>query len=165
MNPTENIAYISLEPKTLRVKRITLYERRLRFRCKRCATFCCKLGGPALSLKDVESLKKAGRREAEFLDAAESSLRNEASGSCVFLEYDKEKDIYACTVYHHRPTLCRLYPFHLEKTRSNSFVLKIMPCRGISRRYGEPIDEKFIMAGLIDALHDLVSNKSFINAV
>jgi len=155
LNPTDNIAHLSLEPGTAKIKHITLYEKRLRFQCKRCATFCCKLGGPTLSLKDVERLKLAGRCEAKFLEATQGSLGNKASGSCVFLELDKEKGVYECTVYHHRPALCRLFPFHFEKTHPNSYILKIMPCRGISRRIGELVDERFIIAHLVEALHDL----------
>jgi len=149
-----NIAQISLEPQTISVKNTKFHVKNLRFKCKRCATFCCKLGGPQLSLKDVERLKKAGHRETEFLDAAHGVLRNTASGSCIFLGFDAEKGVYKCAVYQRRPALCRLYPFYLGKTGPNSFVLKIMPCMGINRRHGEPVDERFIITRLLDALND-----------
>jgi len=155
MKSNGNIAQITLEPNNHSVRRITFYTKKLRFKCKRCATFCCKLGGPTLTLNDVERLKKVGFCEADFLDTAHSRLKNTASSSCVYLNFDTEKRVYKCAVYHHRPALCRLYPFHLEKASPNSFVLKIMPCRGINRRNGEPVDEKFIIAHLLDALKDL----------
>jgi len=155
LNQTENIASVSLELKTMRIKHVTLYQRRLRFQCKRCATFCCKLGGPTLSLKDVERLKRAGCCESEFLDANHGCLKNKASGECVFLRFDEEKHAYECSVYNHRPALCKLYPFHFEKTSSNSLLLRIMPCMGINRRYGELFDEKLIVAHLLDSLRDL----------
>jgi len=164
MKSDGKIAQIILEPKTRSVRHITFYIKNLRFKCKRCATFCCKLGGPTLTLKDVERLKKAGCCEADFLDIVHSSLKNTASGSCVLLKFDAEKSVYKCEVYHQRPALCRLYPFHLEKTGPNSLVLKIMPCRGTSRRYGELVEEKFFKNKLFDALHDLYS-QSFIKTV
>ena len=107
-----------------------------------------------LSLKDVERLKKAGYKEAEFLDDAHGNLRSKADGSCVFLQVDKERHFFECSVYDSRPALCRLYPFHFEKINPNSFMLKILPCRGLNRRYGELVDEKFIITHLLDALHD-----------
>jgi len=155
MESDGNIAQISFEPRTRNVKNITFFIRNLRFKCKHCATFCCKLGGPTLSLKDIKRLKKAGRCEAEFLNGAHGSLKNKVDGSCVFLQLNKERHFFECSVYDSRPALCRLYPFHFEKISPSSFVLKILPCRGINRRHGELIDEKFILTHLLDALHDL----------
>jgi len=155
MESDGNIAQISFEPGTRNVNNITFFIRNLRFKCKRCATFCCKLGGPTLSLKDVERLKKAGHKEAEFLDGAHGSLKNRADGSCVFLQLDKERHFCKCSVYDSQPVLCMLYPFHFEKISPCSFMLKILPCRGINRRYGELVDERFVIAHLLDALQDL----------
>jgi len=155
MKSDGNIAQISFEPGTRNVKNITFFIRNLRFKCKRCATFCCKLGSPTLSLKDVERLKKAGFKEVEFLDDVHGSLKNKADGSCVFLQLNKERRFSECSVYDSRPALCRLYPFHFEKISPSSFMLKILPCRGINRRYGELVDERFIITHLLDALHDL----------
>jgi len=164
LNSNENIAQISLEPESCEVKHITFDERKLRFKCKRCATFCCKLGGPKLTLDDIERLKQAGHNKAEFLDAVHSSLKNRADGSCAFLQLNKERNIYECSVYDSRPTLCRLYPFYFQKTSPNLFVLKILPCRGISLRSGKAVDEGFLVNHLFGALHDLCL-QSFINAV
>jgi len=155
MKSDGNIAKISFEPRTHKVKNTTLFIKNLRFKCKHCATFCCKLGGPTLYLKDIERLKKAGCKEVEFLDGIHGRLKNKADGSCVFLQLDKERNFSECSVYDLRPALCRLYPFHFEKISPNSFMLKILPCRGINRRHGELVDEKFILTYLLDALHDL----------
>ena len=76
-----NIAEISIEPETGNVKHIALFGNNFRFKCQRCPTFCCKLGGPKLSSKDVEQLKKAGLTRAEFLNATNGCLRNTVSGS------------------------------------------------------------------------------------
>jgi Fe-S-cluster containining protein len=106
-------------------------------------------------MKDVERLKKAGCIEAEFLDTTNDNLKNTSSGSCVLLRFDAEKSVYECAVYQHRPTLCRLYPFHFEKKSPNAFALQVMPCRGINQSRGEFINEDFIVAHLLDALNDL----------
>lgn len=164
MESDGDIAKINFEPETRNVKNITFFIRNLRFKCKRCATFCCKLGGPMLYLKDVERLKKAGYQEVEFLDDAHGSLKNKADGSCVFLQLDKERHFSECSVYDSRPALCRLFPFHFEKISPSSFMLKILPCRGINRRSGELVDEKFIITHLTHC-KICASNESFINAV
>jgi Fe-S-cluster containining protein len=152
MELSENIAQISLEPQTHSVKHIALHVNNLRFKCKRCATFCCKLGGQKLSARDIERLKKTGHCETGFLDVNNSRLKSTANGSCVCLKFDAEKQTYECVVYNHRPTLCRLYPFHFEKTNTNDFILQIIPCMGLNRRYGEIINETFIIGKLLDAL-------------
>jgi len=161
MKSDGKIAQVRFEPRTHNLHNITFYIRNLRFKCKRCATFCCKLGGPSLSLKDVERLKKAGHCEHEFLDATQGGLKNTAFGSCIFLTFDKQKSAYRCIVYRHRPALCRLYPFHFEKTSPNSFVLKVMACSGISYRAGELVNEMFIIAHLYDALKELCLKPKF----
>jgi Fe-S-cluster containining protein len=149
------IAEISIEPETGNVKRIALFGSDLRFKCQRCATFCCKLGGPRLSSEDVKRLKKAGLTRAEFLDATNGRLRSTVSGSCVFLKFDSQERFYGCTVYPHRPALCRLYPFHIEKSGSDRFVLKLLPCKGINRRLGAIIDEHFLVDNVLGLLLDL----------
>jgi Fe-S-cluster containining protein len=154
MELNENISQITFEPKTRRIKRITLFKN-LRFRCKRCAIFCCKLGGPVLSAEDIDRLRKASCRTTELLDAAYNRLMSTANGSCIYLKFDADKQVFQCAVYDHRPTLCRLYPFHFEKVNSNCFVVKIMPCLGTSLRFGEPVDEKFVAANLLEALKEL----------
>jgi len=67
MELSENIAQISLEPQAHSVKHITLHVNDLRFKCKRCATFCCELGGPKLSARDIGRLKKTGPVKLTFL--------------------------------------------------------------------------------------------------
>jgi len=100
-------------------------------------------------------LKKAGLTGAEFPDATSERLKNMVSGSCAFLKFDAQKQFYECTVYPHRPALCRLYPFHLEKISSVRFVLKLLPCKGINRRLGAIIDERFLIDNVLGLLLDL----------
>jgi Fe-S-cluster containining protein len=148
------IAEVSIEPETGNVKDIALFGSILRFKCRRCATFCCKLGGPRLSSKDVEQLGKAGLTEAEFLDAANGCLKNTVSGTCVLLKFDPQERSYECKAYNHRPARCRLYPFHVEKTSSDRLVLKLLPCKGINRRVGAIVDERFLIDNVLGLLLD-----------
>ena len=151
-NSAGKIAEIQIEPGTGNVKHVSLFSDNLRFKCRRCATFCCRLGGPRLSLKDVERLRKAGLTRGQFLDATDATLRNTVSGSCVLLKFDQQERFYECTVYANRPALCRLYPFHVEKTSSDRFALKLLPCRGINRRLGTIIDERFLIDNVLGLL-------------
>ncbi len=149
-------AEIALEPVTRVIKRVTVYEK-LRFRCIRCAVFCCLLGGPKLSVTDIECLKNAGHDEADFLDTVRNGLKIMANGSCCFLRLNGEKNLYECSVYDSRPLLCRLYPFHFQWTGLDTFVVRIMPCRGLSRRFGNLLDERFLCDYLQDALRGLLA--------
>jgi Fe-S-cluster containining protein len=155
LDSERKIAEIRIEPETGKVEHITLFSGNLRFKCRRCAAFCCKLGGPRLSSRDVERLREAGLTRAEFLDATNSIMKNTVSGSCVLLKFDSKKRFYECTVYTNRPALCRLYPFHVEKISSDEFVLKLLPCRGINRRSGTVIDELFLIDNVLGLLHAL----------
>jgi Fe-S-cluster containining protein len=152
---SDAIAEIRIEPETGNVKHIELFGNNLRFKCQRCATFCCKLGGPRLSSRDVEILENAGLTRVEFLDETNGRLKSTVSGSCVFLKFDSQKRFYECTVYPYRPALCRLYPFHIEKSSSEGFVLKLLPCKGIDRRLGAVIDGRFLIDNVLGLLLDL----------
>ena len=134
MELSENIAQISLEPQAHSVKHVTLHVNNLRFKCKRCATFCCKLSAPELTARDIGRLNKTGRCETGFLDVINSRLKSTANGSCIYIEFDTEKQTYECVIYNHRPTLCRLYPFHFEKINASAFILQILPCMGLNLR-------------------------------
>jgi len=149
------IAEISVEPETGNLKHIELFSQNLRFKCQRCAIFCCKLGGPRLSSKDVELLKKTGLTTAKFLDTANGRIKSTVSGSCVFLKPDSQKQFYECTAYPYRPTLCRLYPFQIEKTSLHRFILTLLPCKGINRHLGAIIDERFLIDNVLDLLLEL----------
>jgi Fe-S-cluster containining protein len=73
----------------------------------------------------------------------------------VLLKFDSQKQIYECKVYPHRPALCRLFPFQVEKSGSDSFDLKLLPCKGINRRVGAVIDERFLVDNVLGLLRDI----------
>ena len=166
MEFNEEIARIFLDPKTRQILDITICEEHVRFECQRCATFCCKLGGPKLTKKDIQRIEQAGCSAKEFFapfkgrskssSTFQGSLKSREDGSCVFLTFNPEKGNLKCSIYDSRPALCRLYPFDFEKINSKSIVLRLIPCcRGLNNPDGELVDERFIVSNMLDAIFDL----------
>lgn len=168
MEPYEEIVTIFLDAKTKQVSDITLHKENIRFKCRRRATFCCQLGGPKLSQKDIKRIVRAGYKAKDFFvpykGGSESSptflgsLKNLEDGSCVFLRCDSNKGNYGCSIYNFRPALCKLYPFDFCKINSQSIMLKLIPCcRGLNNPEGELVNQRFITDSLLDAIFDLMS--------
>jgi len=164
----ETLAGITINTETRQIKDLFLHQKGLRFKCRRCATFCCRLGGPWLTGRDIERIKQAGYDVKDFLEPALNnnfkglpmlgSLKNKEDGSCIFLKFDAEKNRYECSIYDFRPVLCRLYPFDFERIGPNSIALKFIPCcRGLNNPDGELVDEKFVNNQLLDALLEVIS--------
>jgi Fe-S-cluster containining protein len=164
----EEIAGIILNSDHKQIFDITVYEENLQFECRRCATFCCKLGGPNLTRKDVKRITQAGYKAREFVVPFKSesegpptflgSLKGKEDGSCIFLESSPEEGIYECSIHDFRPALCKLYPFDFYKINSQSIVLTLIPCcRGLNNPEGELVNEEFIVDSLLDAIFDLIS--------
>jgi Fe-S-cluster containining protein len=122
------------------------------------------LGGPWLTVRDIERIKQAGYDVKDFLEPTLKSkfknlpimygcMKNKEDGSCIFLRFDAEKNCYECLIYDFRPALCRLYPFDFERISPNAVVLKLIPCcRGLNDPDGELVDEDFINNHLLNAL-------------
>ena len=157
----EKIASISIEPITRRVINLNFCGNSLKFRCQRCAVFCCKLSGPKLLPKDVDRLKQAGYDSGKFLNVKEATLKSRRDGSCLFLSFNTKKGLYQCSVYAHRPTFCRLYPFQFEKSGPQSYALNFIPCcNGLNVMDGEVINEKFYVEFLQNAFVDLIDSNA-----
>ena len=163
----ENIARITVNPETKQVFDIHFYERNVRFKCKKCAIYCCKLGGPSLTKKDVDKIESVGYDTSEFTEFAKrrygsfpvmpNAITNKKDGSCIFLRMGGQGNGYECLVYDVRPVLCRLYPFEFEKINSNSFLLKIIPCcNGLNNPDGELVNERFIAEHLIESIYAIL---------
>lgn len=164
----EEVAKIVLNSMGKQILDIIVYEENLRFECRRCATFCCKLGGPKLTKKDIKHITQTGYKAREFLVPFKGgseglptflgSLKSKEDGSCIFLKFSPEKGIYECSIYDFRPALCKLYPFDFYKINSQSILLKLIPCcRGLDNSEGELVNEGFIVDSLLDAIFDLIS--------
>jgi len=166
----ENIARVIVNPKTKRVAKIILHQKHLRFKCQRCAAFCCKLGGPKLTGKDVDRIEQAGYSLEEFLESVSKNefkglpimcgrLKSKEDGSCVFLSFEAEKNMYKCSIYEVRPALCRLYPFDFERINSSFFMLKFISCcKGLYKRDGELVSKSFVNKKL-NVILDLMTMK------
>lgn len=171
MDLNENIAEVTVNPKTKRVAKIFLHQKRLRFKCQRCAAFCCKLGGPKLTERDVDRIEQAGYSLEEFLESVSNNefkglpimygrLKSKEDGSCVFLSFEAKKKVYECSIYEVRPALCRLYPFDFERINSSFFMLKLIPCcKGLYKRDGELVNKSFVNKKL-NAILDIMTRKT-----
>ena len=157
MNDT--VAEIKLDPKNRTIKDMKVTQKQFHFKCKRCATLCCKLGGPPLTKNDTELLEKAGHSVEKFLEPtnretkAQGNLRTNGDGSCIFLQQDTEGKCFRCGIYDFRPALCRLYPFSYENLGNNTIALKLIPCcRGLNNDDAIELDKEFISSSLLDPL-------------
>jgi len=161
---SEVLARITINPETKQIENLSIHQKSLRFKCRRCATFCCRLGGPKLTRKDIEQIKRAGYPLKDFLEPALNSefkgiairggsMKNKEDGSCIFLKFDAEENRYECSIYDFRPVLCKLYPFDFDRVGSNVIVLKFIPCcRGLNLPDGDLVDEEFIANHLLGSL-------------
>jgi Fe-S-cluster containining protein len=157
------VAVITFDSKNIRHIELKHANKQFRFKCKRCAVLCCKLGGPMLTQKDAELIAMAGYPIKNFLEPINGDaegfplmvggLKTRADGSCVFLKFDAEQNCFQCDIYDHRPALCRLYPFSFERLSPNSVALKFIPCcMGLNNPEGEPLDENFVSNLLFELL-------------
>ena len=163
---SDEIAKIILEAK--QIVDIIFCKGNLRFKCKRCAVFCCKLGGPTLVENDIQRIKEAGyviddvleyhaRNVSRHASMAQSRLRKREDGSCIFLKFNERPKAYECSIYDIRPALCRTFPFDFERINSNSLMLRFIPCcSGLNDPDGEIIDRKFIAKYLLDAIFEIL---------
>ena len=171
MQLKENIARVTLDTETRQILDIHLYERNIRFKCKRCAVYCCKLGGPSLTKKDVEQIEFVGYDQSESIEPTKrqhrnfplmpSTIKSKKDGSCIFLRRDKKGNTYECSIYDARPTFCRLYPFDFERIDVNSFVLRIIPCcKGLNNANGEVVNDRFIAKHLLENILQLMTGET-----
>jgi len=157
MELDEKIAEIHLKSATKQIENTVFFQTGLKFGCQRCAVFCCRLGGPRLLRKDVERLEEAGFSREEFLNDTRDALKSRQDGSCIFLSANTEHSLFNCSIYDVRPTLCRLYPFSFEKLKSDSYMLKFIPCcNGLNADNGDFIDKRFFDRFLKNILLDLI---------
>jgi Fe-S-cluster containining protein len=162
------LATITIASELRQVKDISFHHKPLRFKCKRCATFCCRLGGPPLTEKDVQRIKEADHAEDDFLEPLDSrfkdkhityvaSLKAKEDGSCIFLKFSADQNLYDCSIYDFRPVLCRLYPFSFDREAPNIFAMKIIPCcRGLYAPDGRAVDEGFIIHQILASLLEIM---------
>ena len=159
----EEIAKIIFDAGKKQILDMILLRRDLRFKCKRCAVFCCKLGGPAVTETDLKRLVEIGINPYNFLAPSRSSytqqtgvigaLKQKKDGSCIFLDHDESRGLYKCRIYEARPSLCRLYPFEFIFDKNETGILRYIPCcNGLNVHDGRMVDRDFIEEHLLDAI-------------
>ncbi len=168
----EAIAWVTLDPRTRQFIAVKVHQKHLRFACQRCAIFCCRLGGPSLDHSDIARIAERGHNLKDFLDqsirsgnrgskALSTVLKSKPDGSCIFLRPSFEGTCPACAIYDSRPSLCKLYPFHLELITPTSLRLEIIPCcYGLNTPTGELVDEDFIIQYLREPIIDALRGGS-----
>lgn len=164
---SEEIAEITWNPETMRIVDTVFLEKDFRFKCKRCAVFCCKLGGPLVTQRDMRRLRKAGYEPTSLLDQTQGErtrpaadkgvvLRHKDDGSCIFLTLDSKSNLYKCSIYDLRPSVCRLYPFEFQQTDRGKGSLRLIPCcNGLNTGDGYLVDRRFVEKHLLGPIMDL----------
>ena len=119
MNDT--VAHITFDPENKKIADISVTQKQFKFKCKRCAALCCKLGGPVITEKDSEKMEKAGYSAEDFrepinsesLPLAVGSLKTNDNGSCFFLQQDTTRNGFKCGIYDFRPYPLQDLPFQI----------------------------------------------------
>lgn len=143
-------------------------QKDFRFKCRRCATLCCKLGGPPLTSKDIKRIERLGYTTKKILETTNSGtedsvnscrLKTRDDGSCIFLQQDINVNIFHCSIYDYRPTICKRYPFNFEYLDHDRIVLKFIPCcRGLNNEAGDTLNEDFIADNLLESLLEFMEH-------
>lgn len=162
------VAVITLDSQNTKISDITLVPKRLHFKCKRCASLCCNLGGPAITQKDIEMIKSTNYCVSDFFEPINRNqgyssivvgqLKSKSDGSCIFFKSNVTQNFHSCCVYPVRPALCKLYPFTFERHDSKKIVLKIIPCcLGLHGSEGELITKNFISNYVLEPLFEAMT--------
>jgi len=130
------------------VRPVKVNVRDLRFKCLRCAAFCCSLGGPMVSRKDISRLRRGVKKIDQLIETVNVGTRkakvlsSRPNGQCILLS-KRSQNRYGCLAYELRPDRCRSYPFRLIR-RGSRLELFVLPCRGLNRTRGRLVDEEFV---------------------
>jgi uncharacterized protein len=94
-------------------------KKRLKYDCQKCPAYCCSYDWIMVTKRDIQRLAKrfeltyeqAERRFTRFVkDYGHRVLRHREDpiykSTCRFLDREERR----CTIYEHRPALCRTYP-------------------------------------------------------
>jgi hypothetical protein len=62
----EVLALIHVDSKFMRVTKLSIGQKPFQFNCRRWADLCCRLGGPPLTILDVERIEERGHSVKKF---------------------------------------------------------------------------------------------------
>jgi len=81
------------------------HKRKSKFKCLMCGE-CCK---PKVHVTELEikTIEKLGFKRKDFMKGIKVLKR--VNGYCVFLKNKNDKKV--CSIYKHRPSICRKWPF------------------------------------------------------
>jgi len=101
-----------------------------------------------VTCKDLTRLKKAISKINSFIETAAVGtsvikvLASKPSRQCILLRRDSRSK-YRCSEYALRPDACRTYPFKLIR-RDGCLTVLVSPCRGLSYKEGQMVDERLV---------------------
>lgn len=97
------------------------YQEGLRFECSRCGKCCTRAGYVWLEPDEVDELATHLKMDPITFEKVYTrkvgrslSLRDQASGACIFYSYEKK----GCSVYEARPSQCKTWPFWEQNIHS-----------------------------------------------
>lgn len=104
------------------------YKKQANFNCITCG-LCCTLKVTPTE-KDIRRIEKGtGKTRGQFLE--EGRLKR-VNGYCLFLKQEGQNKI--CSIYQHRPSLCRQWPFHGKSRVFWKWFLLCPSLRNLFRR-------------------------------
>lgn len=80
------------------------------FECTKCGECCRPL--VMVNEEDIARIEQAGHKDFVDIDHLEEKpvkVLKQKLGVCMFLK--KQGEDFVCSIYHHRPEICRKYPF------------------------------------------------------
>lgn len=86
------LALIHVDSKFMRVTNLSIGQKTFQFNCRRCADLCYRLGGPPLTILDVEHIEERGHSVKKFLEPESNGMKSKKDSSCIFLEFDAKQN-------------------------------------------------------------------------
>ena len=113
----------------------TTFDQSIKFKCTNCG-YCCTSSNVEMSddeVLEIKGLGKNGFSEDFVTEEGNNSKRIKGSDkdACMFLDGKK-----LCSVYEHRPSVCRLYPFKLVPVSESLVKIDVTySCKSILRKH------------------------------
>ncbi len=101
-----------------------------------CPAICCKIADINLDEEDLKLLRQAPKYKADKIESWNEDGKHyyKMNPPCPFLDLDK------CSVYDHRPAMCRMFPFNIS---IESDVLLLFPCDMGSSIFGDYVQYSY----------------------